>query len=219
MQSLAFLSSQKQFAATGLMVFGALLSYYFFPFDEKLNDTVQALVSGAVFFLALPVLFVKLILKEPISSLGFRGSERRFGWISLPIVTISALCILYLSVRYYSVEEAYYIPLLAKGSFPIFLLYEVLFVGAIAFLYEVFFRGFVQLLWLRKFGLSAAFLQAAVSIGAVFFLAGMTWQEFPMMLAAFFAGFVALYTGSIWYSWGASWLILFLSDAYLLSLL
>lgn len=218
MQSLAFLSPKKQFVATGLMVLGALLSYYYFPFDEKLNDTVQALVSGVVFFLLLPILYVRLILKEPVSMLGFRGSDRRFGFISVPLTVIPVLSIFYLLVRQYPVEEGYFIPSLAMGSFPIFLLYEILFVGTIAFLYEVFFRGFVQLLWLRGAGLFGVFIQAAIAVVFVALLGGLTWQELPMVLAALFSGFVAFYTGSIWYSWAASWLILFLSETYLLVL-
>lgn len=218
MQSLAFLSPQRKFVATGLMALGALLAYYFFPFDGKLNDTVQALISGTVFFLILPILFTKFILKEPMGALGFRGSERRHGWISIPLVTIPVLSVLYLLVRYYPVEEEYYIPSLAAGSFPLFLLYEILFVGAIAFLYEAFFRGFIQLMWFRKLGLSAVFIQTALFFVFVLVTDGVTWQELPMVLAAFSAGFVAFYTRSVWYSFAASWLVLFLADAYLLTL-
>jgi hypothetical protein len=218
MQSLAFLSPKRRFVVTGLMAIGTLLLYYFFPFDEKLNDALQAIVSGTVFFLVLPILYVRLILKEPVSLIGFRGSERRHGWISVPLVTIPVLSVLYLLVRYYPVEEGYYIPTLAESSFPIFLLYEILLVGAIAFLYEAFFRGFMQLLWLRSLGLWAVFVQAGIFFLFVLFTDGVTWQSVPMILSAFTAGFTAHYTRSIWYSWGASWLLLFLSETYLLTL-
>lgn len=219
MQSLAFLSPRKQLVVTGFMVLGALLLYYFFPFDEKLNDTVQAIVSGVVFFLVLPILYVKLILKEPISALGFRGSERRHGWISIPLVTIPILSVLYLSVLYYPVEDGYYIPSIAVDSFWLFLLYEILLVGTIAFLYEAFFRGFVQLFWLRKSGLFAILFQASLFFVFVLVTDGVTWQSIPMILSAAAAGFVAQYTRSIYYSWVAAWLLLFLSDAYLLTLI
>ena len=219
MQTLAFLSPKRRFVTTGFMVFGALFAYHLFPFDAKLNETAQAIISGALFFLVLPMLYVKLILKEPIHSLGFRRSERPYGAILIPLATISALSILYLLIRFYQIESVYYIPTLAKESFLWFLLYEVLLVGAVAFLYEVFFRGFVQLLWLRKLGLSAAFLQAGLFASAVFLLSAVTWQELPMLLAVFFAGAVAFYTRSIWYSWATSWLILFLADVYLLTII
>ncbi|MBP9751943.1 MAG: hypothetical protein KBD19_03720 [Candidatus Moranbacteria bacterium] len=218
MQSLAFLSPKRQFVAAGLMAIGALLLYYFFPFDEKLNDSVQAVVSGAVFFLLLPILYVKLILKEPVSVIGFRGSSRSHGWISVPLVVVPILSVLYLLVRYYPVEEGYYIPSLAESSFPIFLLYEIALVGTIAFLYEVFFRGFVQLLWLRDLGLWSVFIQAGIFFAFVLFTDGVTWQSVPMILSAFAAGFTAHYTRSIWYSWIAAWLLLFLSETYLLTL-
>jgi len=218
MQSLAFLSPRRQFVATGLTVLGTLLLYYFFPFDKKLNDIVQTIASGVALFLVLPILYVRFILKEPVSLIGFRGSDRRYGWISIPLVTIPILSVLYLLVRYYPVEEGYYIPSLAEGSFLVFLLYEILLVGAIAFLYEVFFRGFIQLLWLRGLGLWSVFIQAGIFFVFVLFTAGVTWQNVPMILSAFAAGFTAHYTRSVWYSWVASWLLLFLSEAYFLTL-
>lgn len=218
MQSLAFLSPRRQFVATGLMVLGALLVYYLFPFDGNLNETVQTLVSGSVFLLLIPILYVKLILKKSVRSLGLRGSERLHGWISIPLVTIPVLSVLYLLARYYPVEDGYYIPSIAADSFWMFLLYEFLIVGTIAFLYEVFFRGFVQLLWLKSAGLVSVLLQAILFFLLVLVTNGVTWQSAPMLFAAISAGFVAQYTRSIWYSWGSAWLALFLADAYMLTL-
>lgn len=219
MQSLSFLSAQRRFVATGLVVFGALLAFLLFPTDSRLNPVAQVIVSGAVFFLALPLLYVKLVLKEPIESIGFRGSERPFGWVAVPLVAIPALTILFLLIQYFSIADEYYLPTLARDSFLVFLAYELLLVGAITFLYEVFFRGFMQLFWLRKLGLFAAFVQASVFVAIVFIFGEASWQELPMAIAAFFSGFVAFYTRSIWYSWASSWLILFLADAYLLTLI
>jgi membrane protease YdiL (CAAX protease family) len=218
MQSLAFLSPQRKFVATGLMALGALIVYYLFPFDGKLNETVQAIASGLMFLLLLPVLYTKLILKESLGAIGFRGSVRRHGWISVPLVTVPVLSVLYLLVRYYPVEDGYYIPSVAVESFWLFVLYELLLVGTIIFLYEVFFRGFVQLLWLKPLGLVAVLLQAILFFVFVLVTDGVTWQSAPMLFAAISAGFVAHYTRSIWYSWGSAWLVLFLADAYMLTL-
>jgi len=216
MQSLAFLSPKRRFVVTGLMGLFIVLSFYLFPFDEKLNDNVQSIVSGMVFFLVVPILFTKMILKEPLGALGFRRSERSYGWLSVPLVTITALVLSYLFIRYFSVGESYLIPPLARDSFPIFLLYETVLVGSITFLFEVFFRGFVQLLWLREYGISAVLAQVIISVASVALLGGMTWQELPMLIATPFAGFVAFYTRSVWYSWVTSWLIVVLFDACIL---
>lgn len=208
--------SKKRFLADGLAVLLALSAYYLFPVDAKLNGVTQSIVLGIAFLGILPVLYARLIRKEPVSAIGLGPSARRLGWLSIPLATVSALSVLYLLVRYYPVGESYYIPSLAVSSFPIFLLYEVLAVGVIAFLYEIFFRGFVQLLWLGRYGLSAVFFQFAIF--SVFFLVtdGISWQSAPMLVAAVSSGFIASYTRSIYYSWISGWLVLFLADAYFL---
>lgn len=217
MQALTRLSPYRRFIATAAAVLGALFLYQAFPIDDRLNPTFQSVLLGALFFVALPVLFVRIILKERLQAIGLMRSERRLAWLSVPLVAIPTLAILYLITRIYPVAEGYYIPTLAAGSFPVFLLYEVVLVGAIAFLYEVFFRGFVQLVWLGRYGITAAFIQAAIFFGFVLFSDDVTWQSVPVTLAALASGFVVFYTRSIWYSWATAWLVLFLADVYFLA--
>lgn len=210
------MASKRRFLADGLAVLLALLAYYLFPVDTKLNSVAQSIALGVAFFVILPILYVGLIRKESLSAIGLGPSVKRLGLLSVPLATISALAVLFLVVRYYPVGENYYIPSLAISSFPIFLLYEVLVVGTIAFLYEVFFRGLVQLLWLGRYGLSAVFFQFVIF--SLFLLAtdGIVWQSAPVLLAAVSSGFIAAYTKSLYYSWVSGWLVLFLADAYFL---
>lgn len=210
------ISPKKRFLADGSAVLLALSAYYLFPFDAKLNGMIQSVVLGIAFLGVLPVLYVKLIRKERVSVLGIGPSVRRLGWLSVPLATLSALSVLYLLVRQYPVGENYYLPSLAISSFPIFLLYEVLAVGIIAFLYEVFFRGFVQLLWLGRYGISAVFFQFAIFSGFLLLTDGIFWQSAPILVAAVSSGFIASYTRSIYYSWISGWLVMFLADAYFL---
>lgn len=210
-------SRWKRFLMTGVFVVASLLLYGLFPAESRLSGTVQSLTLGVVVFLVLPMLFAKTVLRDPLSAIGFRGSNRRLGAISIPIVVVPILLIWYMLLRTYPVTSSYVLPSAVRNSFLLFLFYEVVLVGAIAFLYETFFRGLVQILWLRSFGLWAVFVQAAlffvfiISVGG-----GLSWQDVPLCLAGLASGFVASYTGSVPYAWVSAWLVLFLSDVLIL---
>lgn len=213
------LPEKKRFLQTGLLAFGALAVYVFFPADNRLNMTVQGLALSAVFFVLLPIFCVKFILHEPLSSLGFQGSERRFGAIAVPLAVIPTVSIWYMMLRFFPITESFPISAAAKGSFLFFLLYEVVLVGVIAFFYEVFFRGFVLILWLRRAGLWAIFFQSFL-FAAFLAVSGLdiSWKDVPLLLASLGSGFVASHTRSVPYSWLSAWLILFLSDVIILVL-
>ncbi|NTW90113.1 MAG: CPBP family intramembrane metalloprotease [Candidatus Moranbacteria bacterium] len=217
MNLIPLLSRWKRFLMTGVFVVASLLLYGLFPTESRLSGTIQSLTLGAAVFLVLPILFAKTVLHEPLSALGFRGSNRRFGAVSIPLVVIPILSIWYVLLRTYPVASSYTLPSTVRSSFPIFLFYEIVLVGVIAFLYETFFRGLVQILWLRSAGLWAVFIQAAlffvfvVSVGG-----GFSWQDMPLCLAGLASGFVASYTGSVSYAWVSAWLVLFLSDVLIL---
>ncbi len=217
MHTLAFLSPWKRFAITGMTILVSLALYYFFPSDARLDPMLQNIVAGIAFLLVVPILYVRTVLKEKVQALGFQASHRRLGWVAVVLSVIPALAVLAFLVKVYSVGAHYALPTSVIQSFPLFLFYEVFIVGAIAFLYEVFFRGFVMLLWLRDFGFGAALFQALLFVGTYAVLrGGITWQDMPLFFTAVIAGFVAFYTKSIWYSFATSWLFLFLADAYFL---
>jgi membrane protease YdiL (CAAX protease family) len=217
MNLIPLLSRWKRFLMTGIFVVASLLLYGLFPTESRLGDTVQSLTLGSAVFLLLPILFTKMVLREPLSALGFRGSDRRFGVISIPLVVIPILSIWYVLLRTYPVASSYALPSTVRSSFPIFLFYEVVLVGVIAFLYETFFRGLVQILWLRSVGMWAAVIQAAVFVVFVISVGdGLSWQDVPLFLAGLASGFVASYTRSVPYAWVSAWLVLFLSDVLIL---
>lgn len=214
MPSLPF--SKKRFFSDGLVVLLALLAYYFFPIDTKLNVTAQSLVLGVAFFVLLPLLYVKIVRREPLSALGFASGRGRFGWLSVALAVLPAVALLYFFVKAYPGGEGYYLPSLAANSFPIFLLYEILVVGATVFLYEVFFRGMIQTFWLGEHRLWAVFAQLGIFAVFLLFTDGIFWQTVPLLVATLASGFVVFSTKSIYYSWASTWLILFVADAYFL---
>lgn len=217
MNTTPILSRWKRPLLTGFLVLGTLVLFALFPAENRINPTIQSVLLGMALFVALPMVFVRSVLREPFSSLGFRGTARRFGSVAVPLVVIPVLSVWYVILQTYPVSDAYYLPAAVRVSFPFFLLYEIVLVGIIAALYEVFFRGFVQILWLRRAGLWAVPVQ--VGLFAIFMTlsgGGISWQDAPLLMAAIASGFVASYTGSIPYSLVTSWLVMFLSDVLVL---
>lgn len=132
------------------------------------------------------------------------------------IVVGGVLLLLLLPVEGF--REAYRLPAFIQKSFKWFVVYEVLVVGGIALLYEVFFRGLVMKLWLGPFGPVAIVLQSALFIGFIGISSGFSWQYALLCYASLFSGAVAYFSRSIYASWLANWTFFFLVDLVFLVL-
>lgn len=207
---------KKPFFVTGLLVLGVLVSYLFLPASSEMSSAVQSLFFGVVFLVSVPMLYVRLVLKEPLSSIGLSRSSRRYGSLVVLVAVIPILSIWFLLLRLYGDDLAYALPYSVQSSFVWFLLYELVLVGIVAFVYEVFFRGLVMLSWLSSTGIASVFLQFLVFLVFIGLSGGFAWSNAPIMLAGLASGFVAYYTRSLWYSWVTAWLTLFLSDTLFL---
>ena len=181
-----------------------------------MNPVFQMLLVSVAFFLVVPVLYCKIVLKESLHNMGWQAGNV-FTGIILSLLTVSGgLVIMYFLDRYTSFGRAYQLPVSIQTDFLWFLLYEALMMPVMTLFYEVFFRGFIGLLWLRSLGPVSVLLQAGF-FGLMFFLAGdLTVKEIPLLLFAPLSGLIAYYSRSIWYSWGATWLFFFLIDVYFL---
>lgn len=184
--------------------------------STNLNPVVQSAIVSLAAFLVLPLLYCKMILKRPWTELGFqRGSL--FAGIGGSLIAISAgLVFLFGLMHFTPLFEGARLPVSVEKNFFVFLLYEVVLNGWIALLLEVFFRGFVMLLWLRRLGFLSVFVQAALFAGLVYETNSFSTQMIPLLLFSPLAGLIAYQSRSILASWAASWFFLFLVDALLL---
>ncbi len=206
----------KRFVITGLLAVFSVFFLGFFTQADKVNPVFQMLLVSVAFFLVVPVLYCKIVLKESLHNLGWQGGNM-FAGIILSLLAVSGgLITVYLLDRYTSFGRVYELPVSIQTDFRWFLLYEAIMMPVMILFYEVFFRGFIQLLWLRSLGVVSVLFQAGF-FGLMFFLAGnLTTREVPLLLFAPLAGLIAYYSRSIWYSWGATWIFLFLIDVYFL---
>jgi membrane protease YdiL (CAAX protease family) len=203
---------------TTLFIFISLGLLYALPESGSLDTTIQEIIASSIFFLVLPVIYCKMILKEPISSLGLQEARwlPAFFWGGMMIAVGVFLLFFLLPIEGF--REAYQLPAFIEKSFMWFVIYEVVVVGGIALLYEVFFRGLVMRLWLAQFGPLAIILQSMLFIGFVGISSGFSWQYAILCYASLFSGAVAYFSRSVYASWLANWAFFFLVDLVLLVL-
>ncbi len=209
---------KEKMIMTTLFVCITLGLLYGLPESGSLDSTLQDIIASSIFLLVLPVIYCKMILKEPLSSIGLREARwlPAFFWGGVMIVVGGVLLLLLLPVEGF--REAYRLPAFIQKSFKWFVVYEVLVVGGIALLYEVFFRGLVMKLWLGPFGPVAIVLQSALFIGFIGISSGFSWQYALLCYASLFSGAVAYFSRSIYASWLANWTFFFLVDLVFLVL-
>lgn len=211
------LSEYRRFIVTGILVFFSLGFLIFFPESDRVSPVFQGAVIGLIFFLVIPLLYSRLILKEPLKNLGLQRGHTAAGIFSGIFSVVLALAIVVaLAYAFPAFREQYNLPVLVERSFFWFVFYELVLASAIALLYEIFFRGMVELLWLKETGIWAVFLQAALFLGFIYLSDTLSWQKVPLLLFSPFAGFIAYRSQSLWYSFIASWLFFFLTDIFFL---
>lgn len=217
MSLLEILSNNRRFIVTGLLVVFSLGFLGFFPESDRLSPVFQGFIVSVVFFLVIPVLYSKIVLKESLKNLGFQEGNLTAGILAgIGSVIAAGAATVWLASSFPDFRAQYIIPVSVETSFFWFVLYELVLVAFVALLYEVFFRGLVTLLWLRSLGPWSVLIQTALFLGFAYLSSAISWQMAPILIFVPFAGFIAYRSRSIRYSFAASWIFLFLTDIFFL---
>jgi len=206
----------RRFIVTGLLILFSIFFLGFFSQSATVNPLFQTLLVSITFLLVVPILYSKIVLKESLKNLGWQQGKLFLGILSGMISIVLALGTMFLLIQTTSFGEEYSFPINVEMHFGWFVFYELVVVTSVAFLYEFFFRGLVQLLWLRSFGMWSIVLQSMLFVGLLFLSDDISWQRTPIILFSVFSGVIAYFSKSIWYSFGASWVFFFLTDVFLL---
>lgn len=206
----------KRFIVTGLLVLFSVFFLGFFSQSDAVNPLFQTLVVSITFLLVVPALYSKIVVKESLKNFGWQEGKMFVGILLSMLSVVIALGILFLLVQTTSLKEQYAFPIKVEMHFGWFVFYELVIVATVTFLYEFFFRGFVQLFWLGSFGAWSIPLQALFFTSLLFLTSDISWQRVPVILFSIFSGCIAYYSQSIWYAFGASWVFFFLTDVFLL---
>lgn len=211
------LAKNQRFIVTGFLILFSLGFLGFFTESDKLSPVFQTFIVSVVFFLVIPVFYSKIVLKESLKNIGWQKGNISAGILaSIVSIAIAGAGVVGLALTFPEFRAQYVFPVLVETSFVWFILYELVLVTLTVLLYEVFFRGLVQLSWLRAFGLRAVVFQTALFFGLFFLSQAISWQTAPLLIFCPFAGFIAYRSQSIWYSFLAGWIFLFLTDIFFL---
>ena len=208
------IKTNKNIISNAIFIISCLFVYNFFPSKDFFQQTVATIT----FFILIPIIYKKFILKENIKDFGFRIGDYKeglkFGSISVLIGFI--FFVLILKNTNYLTE--YKLPVLVVNNFWFFILYEFLLVPFFVILYEVFFRGFILFSFIKDLGIFSILIQFLVFL-ILFYVQGMRIEFAPYLIFAPFAGLIAYKSNSIFYSFLTQWLFIFLADTSIIKML
>lgn len=207
----------RRFIVTGVLVFFSLGFLIFFTESDSVSPVLQKFIVSIVFFLVIPLLYSKIVLSESLKNLGFQKGNFGAGvFTSLLSVALAGGVVVWLAFSFPSFHEQYTLPASVENSFLWFVFYELVLVSLSVLLYEVFFRGLVELFWLRDFGTSSILIQTVLFFGLLALSRSISWQVVPLLIFCPLSGLISYRSQSIWYSVVASWTFLFLTDVFFL---
>lgn len=206
----------KDYIITLFFIIITLLIFYFFPTDNKF----QQIITIGIFFICLPVIYYKIILKKPLSSLGLQIGDWKQGLIFSGFSLIIVGIFFGLFIKYSNFLNYYFIPSGASENFSDFMIYEFFAVLMLVVVYEFFFRGFIMFSVNYKAGKYVGiFLQTAIFFIFIWAAEAPLWLFLPYLLFSPFAGLIAEKSKSILYSGATQFLIIFVLDIFIIKMI
>jgi hypothetical protein len=193
---MSILSKYKEEFVTLLVIIACLTVYKLIP----TKGTFQLLFSMSVFFVIVPLLYNKYILKRKISEIGLSLGNWKQGIVFSLISLVTISLIVLLASRYTLFIKSYPIPEEIKGNFSVFLFYQLIFIPFFIAINEIFFRGFVLFRYETAFKYWAILFQLLIYVSFLLIIKGNNWLYITFALFTPFAGFIALKSRSILYS-------------------
>ena len=213
-----FTDTQKKFIGTASLIAFSLIFFAFFEQVDSLSSVVQGFIIGAIFFFGLPLVYCRYILDESFAALGIQSVQniRAILW-SIFGAFFGFLMVWGLRGVFPQIAEQTIFPVLVESHFGWFVLYALFAIPLTLLLYEVFFRGLVQYLWLGNTWLAFG-VQVVLFWLLVWLSQGVGFSDIPLLITPVLSGLVIKQTSSLWYAWLASSLLIFLTDVLFLSL-
>lgn len=210
-----FFLQYKEMLLTSLVIIACLLLSVFYP----VSGIGQQITAGIIFLIAIPALYVKLILHKSLGDFGVSLQNPRVGFFWAGLMLVASLATALLLFHFFGPGTANLLPRYAMLHFGYFLLYELLFVGSLFFLQEFFFKGFVLFTFRQKFSLWSVVFSVLAYLLLLAATSGLVWGSVPFMILSVTGGIVAYKSRSLLYSYimGLTFLIFF--DAYLIYIL
>lgn len=206
---------EKRFIVTSGVLLLCIAIFLAFPADH----IMQGITLSAVALILTPILFVKIVLKEPLSEWGLGKGEinpRILMTIGISFAAALGVFALIHVTTTFSVRSAGLIAEPILEQFSMFLLYHATVILFSVVLYEIFFRGFVLHLFATKIGWWSVLVQFLIMMIVIFL--GFSDQfllDVPFLIVAPFAGIVSYITRSVWYAIPFSFLVITLFNSFI----
>ena len=202
----------RKFITTAGIIVLSLFLFAVFP----ASGAFQRMVSSLTFLLVIPVLYIKIVLKEDLKDYGVQKGNWKKGLLWGGLSLFICLLALYLLKNYTNFFKVYSPPDLVKNRFILFVPYELFFVGFFAALYEFFYRGFAMLGLFRKFGYLAILGQFVLLLAFLAITGNVNWEFVPYLIASPLAGITTFQSRSLYWSFAASLLFFIITDAVII---
>lgn len=212
--------TKEPFLSQELLITGAvMLACLFFVGYFPKNDIFQEVVVGLSFFLVIPFLYCRIILKKELRDFGVQTGDTKSGIMWTGISAGVLFLIYYIIFHYTDFENKYNLPQKVASEFKYFVLYEILIVGFIAALYEIFFRGFVMFTLKERFGQWAIVMQAVIFLLLLTISGGWDYSLVPLLVTSLFSGITAYRSQSLIYSFLVSFFSVVILDSVIIKIL
>jgi len=197
---------------SSVVILICLLLAIFFP----TQGIFQEFSASFFFFLILPILYVKFILRKKLSAFGLNVWNLKTGFFwAIGMLLLSALLI-FIFIHFFNFANNYLIPSYLAQNFGIFLLYELVLVNFILFIQEFFFKGFILSLFTEKIGFLAIIIQTLIFVLFLILTNTLSWQLAPFIILSLAGGVVAYKSRSFIYSYAMSLIFILFLDAYII---
>lgn len=207
------LHQNKKLILTTVVILLCLVLAAAFP----TNNIAEIISRDLIFLIILPLLYIKLILKNNISLWGWNWENRKSGLTWGALAFLLGVLIFYSLSLFPAFSQNYQVYPLAASNFWFFVLYELVFVNIFFFAQTFFYQGFT-LYAFRRFALWAVAIQAAL-YGVVLSLTGsFSWQSAPLIFWSLAGGTVAYKSRSFVYSYIFGLLFIIMLDAWMIHL-
>lgn len=173
------------------------------------RNTFQDFMVHGMFFVGLPLVFVKFFLKERLADFGFGWGNIGKGsiWMVSGIIFIAGM--IFAAFRYLGISEVVSVPMNIRQDF--FSLMKYLFlIGWYLFLFECFFRGFLMTLFGRLFGFGWGNVFQSITFSLFVILKSGQFPVFGLIFIPLFiagiSGFIVTQSRSVLYSFFFSYI-------------
>jgi membrane protease YdiL (CAAX protease family) len=213
-KAIQIISHWKTELISSAIVLLCLLLAVKFPAQGSLQ-----LFSSMLFFLfLLPILYIKIILKQNLADFGFNLQNKLTGLLWGFGMLLVSFLILFILLHFYNFAQNYLIPAYLAQNFWSFLFYELILVNFLLFIQEFFFKGFLLFLFAKHFGLWSVILQSLIFILFLVTTSSLNWKLAPILILSVTGGVVAYKSKSFIYSFVMSLFFLIVTDAYIIYL-